>query len=260
MDAVAGLGAIATLVATAFALSTWERYLSRRAPHQLAWTVSLAMFAVASAAYTWGAGLGWNPLSFRLFYLFGAILNVPYLALGTIYLLAGHRIGAALHRPLDLAAAAVTGVLLAAPLQAEVPVDGLPSGREIFGIGPRIMAAVGSGLGATVLIVGAIWSAVRLVRSRRLRPLVRPEFGVGPGRLAVTNGLIALGSLVLGIGGAGFTGRDALVAFGVFLVSGIVILFAGFLVSTPPRVGAGGAMEAVDRAFIDELAAIAEAA
>ena len=36
---------------------------------------------------------GWSAASFRVFYLAGAILNVPWLALGTVYLLAGQQIG-----------------------------------------------------------------------------------------------------------------------------------------------------------------------
>ncbi len=259
MDPVAGLGATATLVSIAFAMCTLERYLARRRPHELAWTVSLWMFAAASLAYTWGAALGWDSASFRAFYLFGAILNVPYLALGTVYLLAGVRVGSIVHRGLDLTAALVTGVLISAPLLAAVPADGLPSGREIFGIGPRVMAAVGSGVGASILIIGALWSAVRLIRNPRPIEGTAP---VSPGRLALTNVLIAAGSLVLGIGGAGFTGRDALVAFGVFLVAGITILFAGFLVSTPParRIDAPAAAHerTPSHAFTDELRAIAQ--
>ena len=82
------MGAVAVLVSVAFGLSTLERWLARRKPHELAWTVSLAMFAVASLAYFSAAALGWGELNFRVFYLFGAILNVPFLALGTVYLLA----------------------------------------------------------------------------------------------------------------------------------------------------------------------------
>ena len=46
----AALAATATLVATAFAAAVLERWLVRRRPHELAWTISLLMFAAASAA------------------------------------------------------------------------------------------------------------------------------------------------------------------------------------------------------------------
>ena len=60
-----------------------ERWLVRRRPHELAWTISLLMFAVASAALWLAEAGGWSGPTFRAFYLFGAILNVPWLALGT---------------------------------------------------------------------------------------------------------------------------------------------------------------------------------
>ena len=83
----------ATLVALAFSMATFERWLARHRRYELAWSVSLLLFALASAALAAGAGTGWNGPVFRLFYLFGAIANVPFLALGTIYLLGGNRTG-----------------------------------------------------------------------------------------------------------------------------------------------------------------------
>lgn len=93
MTAVSALGAAATLVASAFALCTGERWLRRRRPHEAAWTQSLIMFALGSLAYWWAGAVGWNSANFRAFYLFGAILNVPYLAVGTVFLLGGSVIG-----------------------------------------------------------------------------------------------------------------------------------------------------------------------
>jgi hypothetical protein len=234
MTAAAALGAVATLVSTAFCLSTLERFRANRRPHELAWTIAMAMFALASLAYFAAAALGWGGLAFRTFYLFGAILNVPYLALGTVYLLGGHVLGDRIRFWLNLAAAFCAGVVLVAPLQGSLDVAGIPSGSDVFGVGPRIMAAVGSGLGATVLIVGAVWSAIALVRSRR-RPAAGAAPSIPPGRLVATNVLIAIGSIVLGTGGTIAGTGDQMVDFGIWLDVGIVILFAGFMVSNPAR-------------------------
>jgi hypothetical protein len=230
----AAMGAIATLVSTAFCLSTLERWRAGRRPHEAAWTISLAMFAVASLSYFWAAALGWSPLDFRTFYLFGAILNVPYLALGTVYLLGGRVLGNRVRFWLNLTAAFCAGVVLTAPISGSLDVPGIPSGKEVFGVGPRVMAAVGSGVGAVVLIGGAVWSAVSLLRLRR-RPASGPTPAISPGRLALTNILIALGSLILGTGGTLFGTGDQLVDFGIWLAVGISVLFAGFLVSNPTR-------------------------
>lgn len=53
-------------------------------PALLAWTISLAMFSVASFALLAGVVVGWSSPVFHVFYLFGAVLNVPWLALGSI--------------------------------------------------------------------------------------------------------------------------------------------------------------------------------
>jgi hypothetical protein len=209
----------ATLVSLAFACSTFERWLVGRRRHELAWSVSLLMFALGSAALWAGAALGWEAWSFRTFYLFGGILNVPFLALGTIYLLAGARIGDRVGVGLCLFAAFAAGVLAVAPLQKAVSPEEFPEGRDLLGVLPRIFAGVGSGLAATVIIVGAIWSAVALVRRR------------GPTRMAVANVLIALGTLLIsakqlfeGLG-------DEETAFSMALASGIAIVFVGFLIT-----------------------------
>lgn len=230
LTTVSALGAFAALVSIAFACATAERYLVKRRPHELAWTQSLCMFAAGSLAY-WAAGAGgWNSWTFRAFYLFGAILNVPYLAVGTVYLLGGEALGRKVHAVLHVVAGFCAGALVVAPLVKPIPPTGMPEGREIFGVAPRIMAAVGSGLGATVIIGGALWSAWKLIVARR-----RPARGGAPtipaGRLAVTNVLIATGSIILSLGGTVFTSADREVGFGVLLVAGITVLFGGFLVS-----------------------------
>src|SRR3954470_19682505 len=109
VTAKAALAALATLVAVAFALSTFERWLNRRRRHELAWTASLTMFAVASPARWVGVSTGWTEPTFRVFFLFGAILNVPFLALGTVYLLAGTRVGERVAGALTLAPACAAG-------------------------------------------------------------------------------------------------------------------------------------------------------
>ena len=90
---VAGLAFFATAVATLFAQATGARYSRSKAPQQGAWTFALALFALASAALATAASTGWDLGTFRVFYLLGAVLNVPWLALGTIYLLGGRLIG-----------------------------------------------------------------------------------------------------------------------------------------------------------------------
>jgi hypothetical protein len=198
------------------------------------------MFALGSLAYWFAGAGGWSSWNFRAFYLFGAILNVPYLALGTIYLLGGVELGRRVHRGLHVVAAFCAGVLVVAPLTHAIPGHGLPEGKHVFGVGPRVMAAVGSGVGATIIIAGALWSAWKLAVAHR-RPARGAAPAISPGRLALTNVLIAAGSIVLSLGGTVFTEGDREVGFGILLVAGIAVLFAGFLVSgTGAPVATGG--------------------
>ncbi len=232
------LAAAATLVSLAFALSTGERWLRNRKRHEAAWTVSLVMFSLGSAALWLGAAVGWNPWIFKTFFLFGAILNVPYLALGTVELLAGPVHGRRWTTIVTLLAAFSTGILVAAPLTGTIDPDVLPSGKDVFGPGPRIAAAVASGVAAVVIIAGALWSAFRLLR-RSVRSAPRPVGAPSPARLAVANVIIAGGTLVLSAGGLLNSVMNEMDGFAVSLVVGIAIIFVGFLLTaTPARLAA----------------------
>jgi len=217
--------AATTLVSLAFALSTLERWIDRRKPHELAWTIALFEFAGASAAQWWGASAGWGGASFRAFYLLGPILSVPELALGTVLLLAPARTGRVTRAGVHGWALVSTGVLLAAPLTGAVDPAALPQGSDVFGVLPRVLAAVGSGLGATVLVGGALWSASRLARRRTTR------------RLAAANLLIAAGAVVLSLGGLFNSVADEMTSFALAHVLGIALVFGGFLLTNRRRPG-----------------------
>ena len=229
------LAAAATLVSLAFALSTGERWLHGRKRHEAAWTISLVMFALGSASLWWGAAVGWDEWSFKSFYLFGAILNVPYLALGTVELLAGPTHGRRWSAIVTVLGAFCAGIVVAAPLAGPITADVLPQGKEVFGPGPRIAAAVGSGVAALVIIAGAIWSAWRLFRSWRAGTATAARPGAPtPRRLAVANLLIAAGTLILSAGGILNSVVNEMDGFAISLVAGISVIFAGFLLTASP--------------------------
>lgn len=219
---VIGLAFLATAVATLFAQATLARFTKDRRPQDLAWTISLAMFALASAALSVGVSTGWDNGTFRIFFLLGAVLTVPWLALGTVYLLAGPDRGRKVQWGLVLFTGLATGVLLTAPIDGPITGTAIPVGSDVFGVFPRVLAAIGSGVGATVIVAGALWSAGRFARHR-----ITP----GNGRRAAANLLIASGTLILSSGGLiqGLAGRDA--AFVITLATGIIVIYAGFLVA-----------------------------
>ncbi|HEV3225967.1 MAG TPA: hypothetical protein VGZ52_04010 [Acidimicrobiales bacterium] len=217
------LAAAATLLALAFGFCTLERWLDKRKAHEAAWTAALFLFAAASASLWAGAAFGWNALWFRLFYLFGAIVNVPYLALGTVYLLADRRKARRIAVGVHAFAAFSAGVVVVAPLRGSIAAGTLPQGSDVFGALPRVLAATGSGVAAVVIVAGAVWSAARLVRRRSTR------------RVALANGLIATGTVILGAGGILNSVLNEMDGFAVSLVAGITVIFAGFLLTNAPR-------------------------
>jgi hypothetical protein len=236
------LAGAATLIACAFTLSTFDRWLRRRQPHELAWTIAMALFAIGSGALWWAESSGWNLMAFRIFFLAGAVLNVAWLALGTLYLLIGLRAGNIARNWLVWLSGFATGVVLIAPTKSPVVSTEFPAGREIFGVTPRILAAVGSGVPAMFIIVGALWSAWRVVKKQNpaaSKSITRTV--TSPKRLAGGNVLIAVGTLVLSASGtlAGRLGQDR--AFAITLLCGVSILFSGFLVAGNSTLNASSA-------------------
>ena len=222
MTTQSAFAAAAGLVALAFAMSTFERWLARRRRYDLAWSVALALFFLGSAALWLGAANGWTGPTFRAFYLFGAIVNVPVLALGTVYLLGDQRRGDRWTAVVALASAFAAGAIVEAPFRATILPDKLPQGSDVFGPLPRILAAVASAGGALVIVAGAAWSAWRIPK----------------GRVVAANLLIAGGTLVLGAGGILNSVLDEMEAFALTLVVGVTMLFLGFLlVAAAPRSG-----------------------
>ena len=151
---------------------------------------------------------------------------MPWLALGTIYLLFGRPVGNRVRAALLVFSGMALGAMLSAPIHGTIdPAGGIPVGKDHFDALPRILAAAGSGLGALVVFAGAVWSAVRFARGR----------APGSGGLASGNALIALGTLILSSGGLlqGTLGHDE--SFVISLAAGIAVIYAGFVVASGGR-------------------------
>jgi len=213
-----------------------DRWLRRRAPHELAWTVAMALFTVASLALWWAESTGWTMLVFRIFFLCGAVLNVAWLSLGTIYLLAGKRLGDISRTWLIGVTGVATGVIATSPAKTAIIANEFPTGRDVFGVFPRILAAVGSGVPALIIIMGALFSTWRVLRKKSPALLSGVQrHAISPRRLAASNLLITAGTLTLSASGmlAGRFGKDS--AFAMTLLIGVCILFAGFLVASSSK-------------------------
>ena len=242
----ASLAFIATVVATLFAQATLARATRYRRPQDGAWAFALATFALASAALFIGVTTGWDNGTFRAFYLLGAILSVPWLALGTIYLIHGRIIGRRVQWCIVAFSGMAIGAMLTCAVAPGIGGSSIPVGKAVLPVLPRVLASSGSGLGALVIIIGAVLSAIRWMS--KPGPVAR--------RRAIANALIALGTLILSGGGLvqGSVGKDT--AFAASLALGISVIYAGFLVTSgagaePPTVNVASA----DVASVDESSA-----
>lgn len=215
---------LAGLVALAFGVHLAVRWAARRAPHEGLWSVAMLMFAGASAALALGVWDGWSETEFRLYWLLGAVLNVPFLAQGEIYLLVRRRRWIA-HLGL---AALVAGTVWAtiqvwtAPVHAAVLERSFPLGREVFGDGTAAhrIAQLYSFPAYFLLLAGATYAAGRM----RGKPELRGR-SQGTALIAVGATLVAIGSGV----GAGL-GNFAL--FSTSLAAGAGVMYWGFLLAT----------------------------
>jgi hypothetical protein len=210
----------AMLVAGAFATSLARQWLRRRRHHALAWTISLYAFAGGALAIALGIGIGWNRATFGTYWLLGALLVVPLLAVGQLHLMYP-KLSALWWTVAGLFAAWAVFTLLLSPADpaALAVVDeagGIPTGVDVFGEGAATLALLPiANWTALVVVAGSIWSGLR---TRRWGIL-----------------LIALGVVVAG-GSFAFVraGQGELVS--VFLALGVTLMYGGFLAAgRPPK-------------------------
>src|SRR6266478_4071802 len=84
---------IAAVVGATFAVLVGRQYVRRRKPYQAIWALALAMFGVAAAFETVGQLAGWSDPTYKGYYLFGGLLNVGWLGIGSLLILTTPRVG-----------------------------------------------------------------------------------------------------------------------------------------------------------------------
>ncbi len=210
----------AACVATAFAIALGRRWWRSRRSYEAFWAIALLMYAGASLAVVFGAGGGWTSAEFRVYWVLGAVLNVPFLAQGELDLLIRARAARwALYVLLAFISAYTIAVVRTAEIHAGALAEKLPSGKEVFGDGttahrlPQLIAIPAY----LILVGGTLWSAWRM----RGRPELRDRFW---GTL-----IIALGATVIAGFGSAFAALGYLVPFSLSLLVGITVMFLGFV-------------------------------
>jgi hypothetical protein len=217
---------ISAIVSFVFAALVFQRYLRRKGPHLLFWGIGMTMYGIGGACEAYYGAIGWNPLVFRMWYLFGAMLVAAWLGQGTVYLLAKKRYADILM--IVLAVASVYGAfrVFTAQLDPTLMAGGQHtaselSGKAIVTPGVRILTPFFNLYGTITLVGGAVYSAYIFWRKRILLHRV------------IGNVLIAVGALLPAFGGAfsrfGLTG-----VLYIFELVGAVLMFLGFWRATTP--------------------------
>jgi hypothetical protein len=211
---------VAAVVAFAFTGMLSRRYLARRRPFELLWSLALAMYGLASLAVAVGVAQGWTEIEFQVYWALGAVLNVPFLAAGEVVLLFRRRwVLWAMALILVFVTAYTVAVLGGATMERAALAERLPSGKHVFGDGtaahrlPQLIS-IPSYL---VLLAGALWSAWRMRGRRELRDRF------------VGTLLIAFGATVIAGFGSAFAALGNAAAFSIALLIGIAVMFWGFL-------------------------------
>jgi len=207
---------IAAVVGAAFAVVVGRQYLRRRKPYQAIWALALAMFGVAAAFETVGQLAGWSDATYKGYYLFGGLLNVGWLGLGSLLLLVPPRAGRwAVMVMVLISLISVVAVLASHTnpnlLKAQVPARGA---IDVPGVLPLI-----TNLGGSLLLVGgAAYSAWKAARAGAPRNRV---LGLA---------ILAVGAFIVAGGHSYAQSKSVYVAQPLSEAVGIVAMFAGFLV------------------------------
>ena len=173
------------------------------------------MFALAALFESASQAFGWSDATYKGYYLFGGLLNVGWLGIGSLLLLTSPRVGRlAVIVMFAISVIGLVAVLLAhtdaALLKAQVPARGAID----VPVGLPLLTNVG---GSLLLIGGAAWSAWKAARAGAPRNRV---LGLA---------LIAAGAFIVAGGHSFAQSRGVYAAQPLSEAVGIVAMFVGYV-------------------------------
>ena len=217
---------VSCIVSFIFAVSVLSRYLKRGGTHLLLWGIGMTFYAIGGFCEAYFAAFGWNPIIFRSWYLFGAILVAAWLGQGTVYLLAKRRWANAFMVILGVASIYAVFRVYTAELDPNLMMTNLLAGGEMSGKaittnGVRFLTPFFNLYGTVTLVGGAAYSAYIFWRKRVLLHRVIGNILIATGAmLPAFGGTISL----LGIQGALYLSE----------MFGAILMFTGFMRATTP--------------------------
>ena len=220
---------LSSALSIVFAALVFRRYVRRKGGHLLLWGIGLVFYGIGGFCEAYYGLMGWNPLIFRLWYLFGAILVAAWLGQGTVYLLVRRKLAHPLMVILTIGSlyglVRVFGAELdPTQMTASVHTGSELSGHAIVTPGVRVLTPFFNLYGTLTLVGGAAWSAWLFWRKRILL------------HRTIGNILIAVGAMLPAFGGTfSRLGVPRALYWGELL--GVLFMFAGFIRATTPMAG-----------------------
>jgi hypothetical protein len=217
---------LSTLVTFAFAVAVFIRYLRRRGPHLLMWTVGLLFFGIGTLSEVLLA-FAFNGLVLKLWYLGGAMLTAAWLGQGSVHLLIRKRgvawtLTVILAAVSLLAAALVLSALLtpaAASYNVAAPISSQYKDILTRGWATIALTILLNFYGTLTLVGGAIYSAVIFLRKRVLFNRM------------IGNILIAIGAMAPAMAGS-FVKMGLVDALYLSELIGVALMYIGFIQAT----------------------------
>jgi len=210
-----------TIVGAIFAIVLLNRYLTgKKRPHELIWGVAFLMFAAAGACQVYADMAGtWSDFTARIYYLFGATLNVGFLGVGTIYLIMRRRAANTALVAMILFSLIATVIIFTVPVNASElhnVVTGYKAVRANSFL-PPLMAALSNSIGTLLVVGGALWSAYIFWRKHIMKQRM-----IGVLLIAAGTFIVALGGTLVGI-----TGNPDFNY--IPMTIGVIVMFVGYL-------------------------------
>jgi len=217
---------LSTLVTFTFATAVFARFLKRRGPHLLLWTIGLLLYGLGTLSEV-VLGFTFSGLMLKLWYLGGAMLTAAWLGQGTLHLLVRkRRVALILSGVLAALSLLAAALVLHAPLTAAVSSYhvSLPISSQYKDILTRDGLTIALTIllniyGTLTLVGGAVYSVVIFWRKR---VLINRMIG---------NLLIAVGAIAPAMAGSFVRlGLPDLLYLSELI--GVVLMYIGFVQAT----------------------------
>lgn len=226
-----------TIISACFAWVIFARYRRKPEAYQLLWWgIGVVTYGAGTLIESWNTLFGWSAPLFKAWYIAGALLGGAPLAIGSIYLLHGKRVGHIAVTVLVLVVGITSVFVILSPIRYELVDPHLLSSKVLAWQGIRRVSPFLNTAAFLFLVGGAAYSAVRFFKDPAAR------------NVSIGNIFIALGALLPGIGGMGSRmGHTELLYIGEFI--GVILIWVGYnyclrpLPATPASTKVGAVVE-----------------